>query len=149
MVTGQYWTVLNTSILRLSANNKDLCHRVNALKHALQTYGPQSGNLPDLRHNQGKPKGWVFHGHVNNSSGKTYVLEWAIVDKNKKIIALTGFGPHENFKYSQEPLSDKAIFKILSDSQNVKIMNNIPKKIQEATEKVARIERNYKKSFSI
>jgi hypothetical protein len=140
MVAGEYWTVLNTSILGLCSNDKDLCHRVNALKHALQTYGPQSEKLPDLRQNKGKPKGLVFHGHANNSNGKSYVLEWAIVDKSKKIIALTGFDTHENFNFRQDPLNDDEILKILSSSENMKIMKNVAQKIQEAKEKVARIE---------
>lgn len=145
LVSGQYWTVLNTSALKICSNDKDLCHRVNALKHAIQTYGPDSKELPDLRQNKGNAKGAVFHGHANNSNGVTYVLEWAIVDKNKKIIALTRFDTHENFIFRKEPLTQDEISKILSSSENVKIMNFIPKKIQEAKDKVLRIENNYKK----
>jgi hypothetical protein len=144
MASGEYWTVLNTSILITCANNKDLCHRVNALKHALQTYGPESNELPDFRHNKGKSQGFVFHGHANNSSGTTYVLEWAVVDRSKKIIALTGFGTHENFKFRQDPLNEMEIVKILSSSGNVQIMEHVSKKIHEAKEKVERFEATYK-----
>ena len=144
MVSGEYWTVLNTSILLTCVNDKDLCHRVNALKHALQTYGPESIHLPDLRPNKGKAQGFIFHGHANNSNGTTYILEWTVVDRKKKIMAITAFDTHENFKFRQEPLSAIEITKILSLSENIKIIENVSNKIQEAKEKVERFEANYK-----
>lgn len=144
LVSGKYWTVLNTSMLRICSTDKDLCHRVNAIKHALQTYGPEAKELPDLRQNKGKAKGSVFHGHANDSNGVSYILEWAIVDKKQKIIALTRFDTHENFIFRQEPLKQDEILKILSSSENVKIMKLVEQKIQEAKEKVLRIEGNYK-----
>ena len=144
MVNDEYWTVLNSSLLKLSSTNKKLCHRVNALKQALQTYGPDSEKLPDRRQNEGNAKGFVFHGHVNDSNGKTYELEWAVVDRKKRVLALTHFGKHENFKFKQEPLNQVAIDRILAAPENIRIMGRTSKKIDEAKEKVERVERNYR-----
>ena len=138
MVQGTYWTVLNSSLLNACGNDKDLCNRVNALKAALQTYGPTSTQLPDLRSNKGAAKGFVFHGHVNNSNGKTYVLEWTVIDHEKRIIALLNFDKHENYSFKQYPINELAAEQILSTPENIKIIERVSKKIQEATDKVDR-----------
>lgn len=141
MLHDKYWRILNSNLLSLSSNDEDLCHRVNALKHSLQTYGPEDQeNLPDFRHNKGRAQGSVFHGHVNNSTGKTYVLEWAIIDRNKRIMALTNFDVHENFKFKQEPLDQGAIKCILSTAHNLKIIALSSQKIAEVKAKFANFE---------
>ena len=143
MAQGNYWTILNTGLLKLSKNNKDLCNRVNALKAALQTYGPNSTQLPDLRQNKGLAQGSVFHGHVNNSSGKTYVLEWAVIDDERKIMALINFAKHENYVFKQTPMDLLTAESILSTPENKKIIKQIPTKIKEAKDKVERTALNY------
>lgn len=144
MYEGNYWTVLNSDILSLSQNDELFCDRANAFKHALQTFGPTSENLPDLRSNEGKAKNQIFHGHVSNSTGKTYVLEWAIISHEDKIMALVGFGSHENFKFKKNPLTKDDIDKILNLEKNKKIIENVKDKIQQAKDKVERVFQNYK-----
>lgn len=125
ILQNNYWTVLNAGLLKLAGSDETLNNKANALKHSLQTYGPNSKNLPSLRQNEGKAKGEVFHGHVHNSQGLEYVIEWAIVDKNKKIMAITNFDKHENFKFKQAPLNDKEIKIIQTDVKNIKIMDRV------------------------
>lgn len=139
MAQGTYWTVLNSSLLNACGNDKDLCNRVNALKAALQTYGPTSSKLPDLRQNQGVAKGSIFHGHVNNSSGTTYVLEWTVIDHEKRIIALLDFDKHENYSFKKKPITKSAAEKILSTPENIRIIERVSDKIQEAKNKVERV----------
>ena len=67
MANDEYWTVLNSSLLSEIGKDRCLVPRVNALKHAIQTYGPKSDKLPDFRHNNGKSQGFVFHGHAQDS----------------------------------------------------------------------------------
>src|SRR3989338_8657517 len=90
MGEDRYWTVLNTFVLQDQVGNDlQLTLKVNALKFALQTYGPVSEKLPvEIRPNKGKAEGFVFHGDFNDSHGVTHVLEWAIVDPTKRILAL-------------------------------------------------------------
>lgn len=144
MANDKYWTVLNSSLLSSVHTDKQFCRRINAFKHALQTYGPNTKDLPDLRQNQGKARGHVFHGHINDSNGKTYELEWAVVDSKKRILALTHFDIHENFDFEDKPLGAEEIKRILSHPENIKIMERVGKKIEEAKKKVARVENNYK-----
>ena len=143
MVKGTYWTVLNSSLLSACRNDDDLCNRVNALKAALQTYGPNSRLLPDLRQNEGT-KGSIFHGHVNDSNGKTYVLEWTVIDHEKRIMALLNFDKHENYPFKKSPLKDSDIQRILLNPDNIKIIERVATKIKEATEKVERVTSNYR-----
>lgn len=137
MAEDRYWVVLNTNLLRTIGGDKVLIDRVNAFKHALQTYGPspQQG-LPDLRQNTDKAKGHVFHGHVTNSNGTTFILEWTSIDRKNRIMALLGFDTHENYKFQKEPLTIEQSSKILAHPDNVKILNYIPLKIKEAKDKV-------------
>jgi len=139
-----YWTVLNTHHLIFKTNDEKLSDRANALKHALQTYGPSSKSLPDLRNNEGKAKGTIFHGHVNDANGTTYVLEWTIIDSKNRVMALTHFAKHENFKYKKDPLTSDEIKKILENTKNTIIMKRMPEKAKEAASKVKRVEENYK-----
>lgn len=143
MAEDNYWTVLNSSLLRGIGNDKDLIPRVNALKNALQTYGPASNELPSFLNNKGRAMGSVFHGHVD-SRGTTYVLEWAIVDVKNRIMALVNFASHENYPFRQKPLDKKEINRILTSPESQKIIALVDKKITEAKEKVERVTFNYR-----
>lgn len=143
----RYWTVLNTSILRSLKNCSDdlIVPRVNAIKHAIQTYGPiDKQKLPDFRQNTGQAKGHVFHGHAQDSLGKTYVLEWAIINWDKRQVALIGFGSHENYAFRQTPLSPAEIKAILSSPETDAILRRVVTKTEAAKKKVERIEKNYR-----
>ena len=143
LANDTYWTVLNTSFLRFSSNDTVLSDRANAFKHALQTYGLSSTQLPDtLRPNKNKAKGSIYHGHVNDSNGTTYVLEWSVIDVKNRVIALTNFAKHENFPFKKNPLSKAEIEAINADPKNIKIMKLMKLKAEEAAEKVDRIENN-------
>jgi hypothetical protein len=138
MAQGTYWTVLNSSLLNACGNDKNLCNRANALKACLQTYGPTSPNLPDLRSNKGAAKSCVFHGHVTSSSGKAYVLEWTVIDHEKRIIALLNFDKHDNFSFTQYPITESAAKQILSTPENIRIIERVSQKTQEAKDKLER-----------
>ena len=142
MAQGTYWTVLNSGLLNACGNDTYLCNRVNALKAALQTYGPTSTQLPDFRQNKGAARGCVFHGHVTNSNGKTYVLEWTVIDRPKRIIAILNFDKHENYSFTQDKLTEEAAKLILSKEKNIKIIDRVSQKTQEAIEKVNRVSSN-------
>lgn len=135
MANDKSWIVLNTDRLRICKKGTIFCDRANAFKHALQTYGPYN-NLPDFRHNEGQAKNHIFHGHVNDSKGKTFVLEWAIVNREKRIMALMGFSTHENYKFCQKPLSEAECDKIMTSDKNIRIINNTREKIKEVKNKV-------------
>jgi len=139
MVNDEYWTILNSSLLRGVGKDKNLVPRVNALKHAIQTYGPKSDKLPDFRHNKGKAQGSVFHGHAADSLGTTFVLEWAIVDEKRKILSLVGFGKHENYLFRQSPLNEADINRLLRSEESKKIIEKVEEKITEAKDKALRI----------
>ena len=140
ILQDNYWTVLNSVLLELPITDEILNNRANALKHSLQTYGPNSKSLPDLRQNEGKAKGKVFHGHVHNSRGLVYVLEWAIVDKEKKIMAITNFDKHENYKFKQEPLNGNEIEVIKAGEKNIKIMNRVSCSTNEIKKKFVQLD---------
>lgn len=139
---NEYWTVLNTSLLKFPSKDELLIDRANAFKHSLQTYGPSSNKLPDLRLNKGNVQGSIFHGHVKNSNGTTYVLEWSVICKTNRVLALTNFSTHENFPYLKKPLTGDHIKRIKMDPKNIKIMNYMKLKAKEAEGKVERIEAN-------
>lgn len=104
LLENTYWVVLNSGVLGHEAIRSDekLRHRANALKHALQTFGPtDEDNLPDLRSNAGRAKGHVYHGHVTASCGTTYVLEWEILAPG--VMFLTRFEKHENYSFKKAP----------------------------------------------
>tara|TARA_R110002072_G_scaffold193429_1_gene350667 strand:- start:739 stop:1266 length:528 start_codon:yes stop_codon:yes gene_type:complete len=137
------WIILNSSLLKSSAYDKKLNHRVNALKHALQTFGPASTRLPDLRNNEGKAKNYIYHGHVNDSNGVTYILEWAIIDAKQRVMTLIGFDTHENYKFEQNPLNSEKIEKILNDDESEQIFSRTKNKVLEVKNKIKRMN-NYK-----
>lgn len=144
MANGKYWTILNSSLLQKIASDKTLIARVNALKNALQTYGSVSENLPDFRNNKGKAMGSVFHAHANDSNGNTYVLEWTVIDKEKRFLALVGFGSHENYNFRSTPLNNVEVDRILTNEANQKIIANASRKMTEAKEKVERVHLKYR-----
>ena len=144
LANGTYWTVLNSALLRSAAYDQALIIRVNALKNALQTYGPVSEKLPDFRHNKGSAKGVVFHGHAHDSLGKTHVLEWTVIDEKMKLIALVNFASHENYAFRQKPLSSEEKKAILDCQESQKIMKLVAEKKKEAKEKVERVHFNYR-----
>ena len=139
---SRYWIVLNSSLLKNCGSDKSLLNRANALKHALQTYGPTSTSLPDFRYNKGKANSYIFHGHAINSNGCTYILEWTVIDAEKRVIALIGFDTHENYSFRQKPLSEDERKKILLRDENKQIMARATKKIAEAKERTTRNYRN-------
>lgn len=144
MAKGRYWTILNSSLLNRIGNDKILVSRANALKSALQTYGPESDKLPDLRNNKGKAMGSIFHGHVKNSNGTTYIIEWTVIDKEKRLLALIGFDTHENYSFRQKPLNNDEVEKISQSAASKLIIEYSATKIDEAKAKVKRVEYNYR-----
>lgn len=139
--SGSSWNILNYHLLNILAISSDsqLRTEVNALKHALQVFGPNSDKLPDLRNNEGKTKGQVYHGHCKHSNGTTYVMEWAIIDEKSKILAILQFDTHENFKYRKKPLKTGEKDNIQQHPKNVALLDHIQKKQEEAEEKVFRM----------
>lgn len=144
MAHNKYWMVLNSQLLRACGNDRMLCDQANAFKHALQTYGPYGNLLPDFRQNQGKAKNHVFHGHVTDSIGTQHILEWTIIDFDKRIMALVGFKTHENYPFKAAPLKPEECRAILLRPENIKIMDNVAEKTKEAIKKVKRMEHNYR-----
>ena len=146
MANNKYWIVLNPHLLGSCVKDRLLCDSANAFKHALQTYGPVSDKLPDklLREGKGLAKGHIFHGHVNDKVGTTYVIEWSAIDKEKKIMALIGFDTHENYKFRSTPLNDDDCKKILTAPKNIKTFTHAVEKIEEAKNKVNRTLKNYR-----
>jgi hypothetical protein len=51
----KYWTIINNGLLKKSKklfqNDDDLMQEVNAIKAAIQTYGPQSDQIAEIRVN--------------------------------------------------------------------------------------------------
>jgi phage terminase large subunit-like protein len=144
MANNKYWIVLNSHLLAMCTKGSLLCDRANAFKHALQTYGSVSDKLPDKREGKGLAKGHIFHGHVNDNTGTTYVIEWSVIDKEKRMIALIGFDKHENYKFRSTPLNEDDCKKIVSALKNITTFNHAIKKIEEAKNKVHRTEQNYR-----
>ena len=139
MAKEKYWIVLNSNLLRSCSKDKALCNQANAFKHALQTYGPYNSiNLPDFRQNQGKARGLVFHGHVSDSIGTQHILEWTVVDADRRIMALLGFQKHENYPFKAVPLKESERLAILTSPENIKKIDYAASKIKEAIIKVDR-----------
>lgn len=144
MAENKYWTVLNAHVLIDCHGDKLFTDRINAFKCALQTYGPNSEQLPSHLPNAGKAAGSVFHGHIRNSNGTTYIIEWTVVDQKKRQMALLGFAPHENYPFQKNALKPAEHLSILSNPKNINITQHVSKKINEAKAKVERVELNYR-----
>jgi len=144
IVRERYWTVFKSFLFRdIHPQDQALIHQVNALKNSLQTYGPNSEKLPELRQNLGQAKGSVFHAHVSSSSGCTYVVEWAIVDVEKKQLAITQFGPHENFPFTQAPLSKEQINNLRNCPENRAILEKVQATKKDCIKKLNRLYERY------
>jgi len=144
MAYGNYWTVLNSSKINCG-HDKKLTNRANAFKHCLQTFGPfDKDKLPDFRDNKGSAEGEVYHGHVNDKDGNTYVLEWTVIDLDKKIMSLLGFDSHENYPFAQKPLKPEQKKNILESDESKKIFLLVEDNIKAAKKKVDKIKKNYK-----
>lgn len=145
LAQDRYWFVLNTHLLQFCGQEELFCDRVNAFKHALQTYGPQASEfLPSFIPNEGKAKNHVFHGHISNVNGTTFVLEWAVIDEKKRIMAIVGFDSHENYSFRTKPLKKDECTKILANPDNIKIIEKAEQVINETKLKVERTELNYR-----
>ncbi len=121
MLKDKNWVALNLSWLRHSGVDDVLCQAANALKHNLQTYGPtDKAHIRDLRPNKGSAKGFVFHAHIKDSTRNEYVIEWEVLDEGQKIMALRGFGSHENYSFKQAPMNEAAKILELQKPENLK-----------------------------
>lgn len=150
LALGEDWLVLNTHLLALDilASDSGLSDQTNAFKHALQTHGPRSSALKDLRQNKGAAVGSVYHGHVSGRGG-IYVLEWAIMDEDARTMALVGFAHHENYAFVQKPLNDKEKEKIYNHPKNQALMARSDKKRAEAQDKVNALCKQHTKQLTI
>lgn len=146
IANNKSWVVLNSSILDLSNNDSDLNARVNALKLWLQTDGPVANNIPGgVRNNEGeKVKAEVFHGHVKNSQGTLYVVEWSIIDSKNRVLVLTNFAPHENFPFLQKPLTPEEKDKYVHCEESEIIFQKVIEAQKNVKEKALRMQKNYK-----
>lgn len=144
LAKDQYWTVLNVHVFNCEEikGDEQFRNKVNAFKHSLQVYGSNADRLPDFRTNKGKAQSSVFHGHVKNSQGTTYVIEWSVIDNEKKIIAITNFAKHENFTFKQKALSEQEKQKIINHSDNIALMEKVTGLKQDAKAKWERMEKN-------
>jgi hypothetical protein len=130
ILRNENWIVLSRGMLSLCSTDKDLNNRANAAKHSLQVFGPTRPRVDKLRPNY-CTDGNVFHCHVRNSTGKEFVMEWAVVSWQDRILALTCFDIHENFRYRQTALSQEEIDAIMADKRNVKTIEFARRKADE------------------
>ena len=49
-----------------------------------------------------------------NMHGTTFVMEWSVIDVERRYIALLGFSKHENYAFRQKPVSAEERVKILA-----------------------------------
>lgn len=112
------WSVLDADILGNAYTQQDetLLRSVNALKVALQTYGltPPRFDITTQKNANNE----VFHTNIRGKH-VTYEVEWALVDREKRILALVGFEPHENYKFTQKPLTAEQKAQYLNNPKNV------------------------------
>ena len=141
---NEYWTILNSRILRFHTQDPLLRLRVNAFKQALQTFGPTGNQLPDFRTNKGDARNSVFHGHLTNATGTTFVLEWEMVNPKKRIMRLVGFDVHENYSFKTKAMTEEECTTLMTSRETIDTLENVALKVGEAKDKVERIERNYR-----
>ncbi len=146
LVNGEYWTKLNTYLFNCPAINNDATLRIkaNAFKHMLQVYGSNKDQLPDFRPNKGAAEGLFFMVMSWMGKEQPLLLSGLLLILQKKIIALTNFNKHENFKFKQKPLTLTEITAILEHPQNIKIMAQIETHREQAQAKFQRINHNYR-----
>jgi hypothetical protein len=121
LLQGRSWHVLDADFLANDHQDEMLRCRSNALKVALQVYGLTPSGF-DVKNNTGKTANQVFHCNLRGKTSTTFELEWACVDPEKRILAITNFDTHENFKFRQLPLSSEEKEKLLIDPRNISIM---------------------------
>ena len=143
IIKDKYWTVLNSHLLAACKGDDKLTDRANAFKHALQTYGPISNDLPCLIMNEGKAKNHVFHGHVTDNNGTAFVLEWTVIDADKRWLALLGFKKHENYAFAQGPLTALEKSSIIEQKRNQNVIAYAALTIEHAKNKAERTMSNY------
>lgn len=81
ILDDKYWMILNEDHLDGLDGGTRLNHTANAIKHALQTFGPRLINSEiELINNEGAAKNKIFHAHAFDDNGKWYVLEWTEID---------------------------------------------------------------------
>ena|SRR3990167_1177717 len=139
---GKYWTVLDPKKLLKKCkerfqNDKDLLYEANAIKAAIQTYGPKSNLIPEMKKNTNpKTKGNIFHAHAKDKCGTEYIVEWEIIEEEKKIVELVGFDTHENYSFKGKKYSDKDKEIILNKDRNIEFFRKVSEKLLEARKKV-------------
>lgn len=143
MAEDRYWSIIGTKHLQLCHGDEKFNHRTNAVKNAIQVYGPMPAILQRVKYNPGTENS-VWHVHVENGSGKEYVLEWGVVDEKRRVIAILNFASHENYSFIKKPISETQKKNLLSDPYNTKRLDKIDKKIIEAKKKVERVELNFR-----
>lgn len=80
IIRDRYWIILNQTHLTSLKKNTKLNSTTNAIKHALQTFGPNlTGSEIELRNGKGATKGHIFHAHAFDEQG-TYELEWTKIE---------------------------------------------------------------------
>ena len=72
-------------------------------------------------------------------------MEWTIINEKKKIMAITNFAPHENFKYLQKEFTEAQIQRCLNSFDNIQTIDRANKQKQFAKAKFERVEDNYEK----
>lgn len=102
IVNNAYWHVCGIEKVAKKTKNNKVLIKAQAVKHALQAFGPYSDRIPGLRTSTGSN---AFHTHVIEKT--TYIIEWSVIDKATKKIAITGFGSHENYQFKKNPSQDK------------------------------------------
>lgn len=80
IINDQYWIILNQFHLASLKKDSKLNNTANAIKHALQTFGPSLiGSEIELLHGKGAAKKHIFHAHAFDEHA-TYELEWTKID---------------------------------------------------------------------
>ncbi len=135
----QEWEVLNPFLLGNAYTQQDekLLRAVNALKGALQTFGPTPANYAVTT--QHKTNNEVFHTNIHGTTGTTYEVEWAIIDREKRIVALLGFDKHENYPFRQSALTGEEKQRILQDPRNIALQSRENKTKDALRKKAAQV----------
>lgn len=140
IVSGQNWTVLNSHLLNNAyiINNGILKGSVNVIKQLLQTYG-SNGVRDKIPNTNCHPMAY----HVHLEFGLTYILEWVVLSEEKRILAITDFGPHENFRFLQG-LTKAQIQAIYANPKNQEVFDREQVVLGNLKEKAVSLHKNYK-----
>lgn len=117
ILDDKYWMILNEFHLTGLASKSRLNHTVNAIKHALQTFGPHLKNSEiKLIDNQGAAKNKIFHAHAFDDNAKWYVLEWTEID------ASMYYKPCVN--NSKQPIKSRHVYlEVINGDLNYAVIN--------------------------